>query len=308
MTPLYWAYTFHGITFIQLFLKYLFVARSAHHCLCYFSLYQEASHMSEEELQQIADTAMHKRSIITELKELSESNPKQLHSILTSGEGDDDAIEAENIDKFVAKVGRYAMKKERDIIKQAHGKYHVDYLFNIRDPNLHGDLFHRPHLNPVIGKHDLFENDEDGNGAPDEMDWSDLGTSENSEHSSHYSGNTRVIGRQTSFMNVFQSVKKSTRQSASDSNWPARNAFKRSSSHSFSEPQLKLPPINGATKQTGEQGRLLQSYSHLTFDLGRKEDNEPVGDSTKKKMKKIPVKDPLLCKAPVPVKYKLSKL
>lgn len=273
--------------------------------------------MSEVEMKEEVDNAKQKRSILTEMRAMAERNPAMLQSILSSSaeEEDEEAADAMNVERFVAKVGRYAMKKEREIIRRAKGKYQVDYLFNIKDPNLHGDLFKRPHLASVVERVDHLLSHEDDSGGVG------VGLLEEDENLS--SGRRTmdlnlnpaqgpakiVLGRQTSFLNVFEAVKHNTVPGNDTSTENIRGLGRKGGrTISSSETDLKLPPIAGASK-SASQPHLLQTYSHLTMELN--EEGAQVGsierDLAKKMARRRAIKDPLLAKAPVPISYKMNK-
>ena len=273
----------------------------------------------------IFETADHRRSVINEMKQLGAQNSSVIQSMKSEEEEDDDEIERDNIDRFVTKVGRYAMKKERALIKQAkksRGKVRVDYLFNIRDPNLHGDLFNEPQLHALGEDVDGVERDMD---AQNNDDWDeDLSDGDSGSNALK----TRIMGPDSSFLDVFKTVQKGGRKEHPD----LRRLRISSSSHVLSvssgdnsePPPLKLPPINtaatnGITRnslsrksqtQTPKQKQMLNSYSHLSFDLGPPGDtfynNDKSGAEAKKKLRKA-IKDPLLSKVSGPISYKLSK-
>ena len=247
-------------------------------------------------MNKVLETANQKKSILSEMKQLSESEPSKLQSILStnSDESDDEVVEM-----FVAKVGRYAMKKERQIIKHANGRYRVDYLFNIQDPNLHADLFQPPHLTNMLDRVDLTVNE---SGVFDEEHYSQHGQDFSSSGGSNKSVGTKVVlGRQRSFLNVFEKVKTAAnRDSFSYQPLIAKSKNSKKLSMSSSEAELKLPPISN---HNNRHPQLIHSYSHLTMEADGFEDNS----REHRKMKKITIKDPLLKKAPTPISYKLSK-
>ena len=291
-------------------------------------LYQEAGEISEKETAIFLETANHRRSVITEMKQLASENSSFVQSLKLGVNNDDDededAIESDNIDRFVTKVGRHAMKKERELIKKARksrGRIHVDYLFNIRDPNLHRDLFNEAQLH-ALNDDLVFE----GNVEPDKEEQPDDWDGDLSDGDSGSNGQkTLVAGPDNAFLNVFNSVQKTGRREHTD--LISRNRVSSSSSYvmsvassDHSEPMLKLPPINTATTtndatrssfsrrsqpSSPKQKQMLKSYSHLAFDMGPSGDNL-FGTEPKKKLRKS-VKDPLLKKVSGPISYKLSK-
>lgn len=112
-------------------------------------LEKEATMKSEQQIQHKKEVRDTIRSVIMEMKKIEEEfGTQNLETILHSGEDDEEVLDRENVESFVVKVGRFAMRKERELKEKMKVTQNIDIktIYDIDDPNYHEDLFSRPKL------------------------------------------------------------------------------------------------------------------------------------------------------------------